>query len=84
MAFNDTSTYNNLGTFIISLFVLIMAVYWGENNYFCTEIHIIFADLVYPIYLIHVPLGLGVMVLLRDYIASPYWFCSIILLKDIS
>lgn len=75
VAFNDTSTYNNLGTFIISLFVLIMAVYWGKIITSVPKFILFFSDLVYPIYLIHVPLGLGVMVLLRDYIASPYWLC---------
>lgn len=71
-AFNDTSTYNNLGTFLIALFVLIMAVYGGKIITSMPKMVLLLADLVYPIYLIHVPFGLGGMVLLRGYVTSPY------------
>lgn len=74
-AFNDTSTYNNIGTFLIALFVLVVSVYGGKLITSMPKSVSFFADLVYPLYLVHVPFCLGAMVLLRDYIVSPYWLC---------
>jgi peptidoglycan/LPS O-acetylase OafA/YrhL len=75
--FNDVSTYNNIGTFFLATSIMILAIWGGKFIKSIPKSLALFSELVYPIYLIHVPIGLGMMVVLREYFTSPYILTSI-------
>lgn len=70
----DTSTYGNLGTQALTL-TLFLFLYWVSRLGFLlklpTATHWL-ASLVYPIYLLHAPIGLGTMALVRSATNEPY------------
>lgn len=77
LTFNDISTYNNIGTFFLATSIMFLAIWGGKFIKTLPKSLVWFSELVYPIYLMHVPIGLGMMVVLRDYFTSPYLLTSI-------
>lgn len=70
----DTSTYNNLGTHILALF-LFLSFYWlSKSNLLRNLPKPLYwtANLVYPIYLIHATIGFGTIAMLRSFTSEPY------------
>lgn len=58
-------------------YLLIIAIFWGGivlNSRISSlpKGVAVLADIVYPVYLLHVAIGLGSMVLLREYVSAPY------------
>lgn len=70
--YQDTSTYSNIGTLLLGTFIVLFAIWGGKYITSLPKQLNIFSELVYPIYLIHVPFGLGMMIILREYFTSPY------------
>lgn len=70
----DDSTYNNIGTHLLAvgifLAVKILQKYLSFNK--SPKIVFFFSELVYPIYLIHVAVGLCTMVIIRNITLNPY------------
>jgi peptidoglycan/LPS O-acetylase OafA/YrhL len=70
----DVSTYNNLGTHLLA-FSLFLFFYWLSKLNLLEKLpNVIYrlADLVYPIYLLHVAIGLGTMAIVRGFTTEPY------------
>lgn len=82
----DVSTYNNIGTQLLAV-ALFLAFHWlATFNIFKKIPHVIFwlSDLVYPIYLLHVAIGLGTMALLRPLTTEPYFLLTAAIASSIS
>lgn len=82
--FSDVSTYHNFGTFFLSFLIVVVALWLAR---FITNIPVwlkLQSELVYPMYLLHVPLGLGMMLYLKNYITNPYVLILISVLFVIS
>lgn len=70
----EISTYNNLGTYISALTLFLIFYSLSKFNFLNRLPKAIswFAVLVYPIYLLHAGIGLGVMALMRNTTTEPY------------
>jgi peptidoglycan/LPS O-acetylase OafA/YrhL len=71
---DDSSTYNNLGTHLLAL-ALFYFFYWlARFNLLKKLPRALYwlAELVYPIYLIHAAIGLGMMAMMRSVTTEPY------------
>lgn len=68
------SSYNNHGNFLTALGIFLLMRYVAPQ---CPRWLSFYADLVYPIYLVHVPLGLITMLWVRDVNADPCFMLTI-------
>jgi len=74
IGYEDTSTYNNLGTHLLAL-GLFLFFYCMEKFNLLHKLPKMFywlSGLVYPIYLLHATIGLGTMALIRSITTEPY------------
>jgi peptidoglycan/LPS O-acetylase OafA/YrhL len=69
----DASTYENLGTHLLSVAIYLCFYYLGPLvlQRLPKKLDAL-ADLVYPLYLTHATIGLVVMGMVRDYLRQPY------------
>ena len=67
----DTSTYNNIGTFLLATGVFLV-IFNLDISIFRSKFVKFLSNLVYPIYLIHVPVGLVSMLYMSGFIDNNY------------
>lgn len=81
----DVSTYNNLGTHLLALF-LFLSFYWaGRFGIFHKLPSVLYwlADLAYPIYFLHTAIGLGSMALVRSFSSNPFVMLAVAIVSSI-
>lgn len=74
IGYEDTSTYNNLGTHLLALGLFLFFYWISKFNLLHKLPKMVYwlSDLVYPIYLLHVAIGLETMALIRSITTEPY------------
>lgn len=80
----DPSTYETVGTHLLSIGIFI--VLWVSGRYMnrIPEIILKIADMVYPLYLIHAAVGLSCMILARRYWDAPYFLLAVAVFSSIA
>ncbi len=69
----DASTYENLGAHLLELMIFLLFYYTAPFVMRrLPKVVEVLADLVYPLYLVHVAIGLATMAFVREYVLSPY------------
>lgn len=80
----DASTYENVGTHLLSVSIFLVFYYFGSNLIRrLPSVVLVLAELVYPFYLVHAAIGFVVMVVVREYISWPYFMLTSAILASL-